>query len=113
MKINFDKDYQMVMYKMQSDFGWENLEGLDDNYKDLLNDTIKASKDCFIPIFKNRLNNEGSISLSLDDMTLINRVEVIDEKGRSYVNWKQKNKVELQVQDNGRTLKVFISQNNI
>ena len=43
---------------------------------------------------------------------MINRVEVIDEKGRSYVNWKPTNRTELQVQDNGGTLKVFISQGN-
>ena len=44
--------------------------------------------------------------------TMINRVEVIDENGRSYVNWKPTNRTELQVQDNGRTLKVFVSQGN-
>ena len=43
---------------------------------------------------------------------MINRVEVIDEKGRSYVNWKPTNRTELQVQDNGRTLKVLVSQGN-
>jgi hypothetical protein len=40
----------------------------------------------------------------------ITRVEVIDEKGRVYTNWNPTNKVELQIQDDGRTLKVFISQ---
>lgn len=40
----------------------------------------------------------------------VTRVEVIDEKGRSYVNWKKDNKVELSLQDDGRTLKVFIQQ---
>lgn len=40
----------------------------------------------------------------------ITRVEVIDEKGRIYTNWNPDNKVELQLQDDGRTLKVFISQ---
>lgn len=40
----------------------------------------------------------------------INRVEVIDEKGRSYVNRKPNNRTELHLQDNGRTLKVFIWQ---
>lgn len=40
----------------------------------------------------------------------VTRVEVIDEKGRSYVNWKKNNMVDLSYQDGGRTLKVFISQ---
>lgn len=38
------------------------------------------------------------------------RVEVVDDKGRTYVNWKNDNKVELSFQDNGKTLKVFISK---
>jgi hypothetical protein len=37
------------------------------------------------------------------------RVEVIDQNGRSYINWKDDNNVEVELQDNGRTLKVFIS----
>lgn len=39
----------------------------------------------------------------------VTRVEVIDQNGRSYVNWKDTNAVKLQIQDEGRTLKVFIS----
>lgn len=39
----------------------------------------------------------------------INRVEVIDQKGRSYVNWKPTNKTQISFQDDGKTLKVFIS----
>jgi len=39
----------------------------------------------------------------------VTRVEVIDQDGRSYVNWDDNNKVELSFQDDGRTLKVFIS----
>ena len=62
-------------------------------------------------------NKEGK-ALSIADVmamlptAMINRVEVIDENGRSYVNWKPTNRTELQVQDNGRTLKVFLSQGN-
>jgi len=39
---------------------------------------------------------------------MVNRVEVIDENGRSYVNWNSTNQVELQLQDDGKTLKIFI-----
>lgn len=63
-------------------------------------------------------NAEGK-ALSIADFmamlptAMINRVEVIDEKGRRrYVNWQKHNRVELQVQDNGRTLKVFVLQGN-
>jgi hypothetical protein len=63
-----------------------------------------------------KLFNQEGKELSIEDVVamlptvMINRVEVIDEKGRSYVNWKKYNRVNLQIQDNGRTLKVFISQ---
>jgi len=42
------------------------------------------------------------------DTSNVNRVEVIDDKGRSYVNWKDSNNVELSQQDDGKTLKIFI-----
>ena len=38
------------------------------------------------------------------------RVEVIDENGRSYVNWNKNNIVNISIQDEGRTMKVFIHQ---
>ena len=40
----------------------------------------------------------------------VTRVEVIDEKGRSYVNWDKENSVQTSLQDDGRTLKIFITQ---
>ena len=40
----------------------------------------------------------------------VTRVEVIDQEGRSYVNWDERNRVELSYQDDGRTLKVFIGR---
>ena len=44
--------------------------------------------------------------------TKVTRVEVIDENGRSYVNWNDNNQVTLSYQDDDRTLKIFISQKN-
>lgn len=38
------------------------------------------------------------------------RVEVIDENGRSYVNWHPDNIVKFDMQDDGRTLKIFIKR---
>ena len=51
--------------------------------------------------------------LSSEAMTLLsgaNRVEIIDEHGRSYINWKPANQTFLILQDEGRTLKIFIKQ---
>jgi len=47
--------------------------------------------------------------LPIIDLSKVNRVEVIDENGRSYVNWKPTNKTSISMQDDGKTLKVFIS----
>ena len=49
MKIEYDKDFERVMNKLQTNFGWSNIDILPDSYKDLLNDTIKAVKNCSIP----------------------------------------------------------------
>ena len=38
----------------------------------------------------------------------VTRVEVIDDTGRAYVNRNPDNAVEVQLQDDGKTLKVFI-----
>lgn len=43
-------------------------------------------------------------------MNRITRVEVIDENGRSYVNWEDDNDVSWQLQDEERTLKVFVEK---
>lgn len=42
------------------------------------------------------------------DTSKVTRVEVIDDKGRSYVNWNSRNRTYVQLQDEGRTLKVFV-----
>ena len=45
------------------------------------------------------------------ELSQISRVEVIDEEGRSYTNYlKEDESVNLVVQDDGRTLKVFIER---
>lgn len=49
MKIEYDKDFEKVMSELQANFGWSNIDVLPDSYKDLLNDTIKAVKNCTIP----------------------------------------------------------------
>lgn len=47
-------------------------------------------------------------SLPIQDLPKCTRVEVIDQNGRSYVNWKPTNKVRLSMQDDGKTAKIFI-----
>jgi len=51
-----------------------------------------------------------NIELDKNITSKITRVEVIDENGRSYVNWKEDNKIEVLFQDNNRTMKIFISK---
>lgn len=49
---------------------------------------------------------EGEIEISIPKA---NRIEVIDETGRAYVNWQADNKIGISVQDDGKTIKIFIS----
>lgn len=41
-------------------------------------------------------------------MNNVNRLEVIYEQGRSYIKWDDNNYVKLSLQDDGKTLKIFI-----
>jgi hypothetical protein len=43
-------------------------------------------------------------------MTRITRVEIIDGEGRSYVNWNEDNDIVTSIQDDGKTLKVFVGK---
>lgn len=51
-----------------------------------------------------------NIATLLIPLSKVGRIEVIDGNGRTYVNQKQDNKVRLSFQDNGKTLKVFITE---
>ena len=53
--------------------------------------------------------NYNKQTVNTEILPKCDRVEVIDQSGRAYVNWKPTNKVQLMMQDNDRTLKVFIS----
>jgi len=44
---------------------------------------------------------------TVEDVPLVNRVEVIDETGRAYVNMNVEH-VQYSLQDGGRTLKLFV-----
>ena len=73
----------------------------------------------FIQIFRD--DTPDNISTEIVEVPLdlistfkkVTRVEVIDKKGRSYVNWNKNNQVKVLLQDNGRTMKVVISNNKI
>ena len=52
----------------------------------------------------------GSLTSTYTDK--VTRVEVIDSGGRAYVSWDKDNKVESQLQDDERTLKIFITKSN-
>jgi hypothetical protein len=50
-----------------------------------------------------------NIELDKNITSKVTRIEVIDENGRSYVNWKEDNKIKVLFQDNNRTMKIFIT----
>lgn len=78
-----------VLEKLTEAFNW-------DSDKDI---TLMALQDYFSDL--SQLQNNQ-----------LNRVEIIDKKGRSYVNWDKNNRIELSYQDSGRTLKIFINERN-
>lgn len=78
-----------VLEKLAEAFNW-------DSDKDI---TLMALQDYFSDL--SQLQNNQ-----------LNRVEIIDKKGRSYVNWNKNNRIELSYQDSGRTLKIFINDRN-
>ena len=45
-----------------------------------------------------------------DPEPVITRVEVITDNGRDYVNWEKDNKITTSLQDDGKTLKVFVNK---
>ena len=51
---------------------------------------------------------DDSIVESIDWKPLVNRVEVIDDNGRSYVKREIKSNVGISFQDNNETIKIFI-----
>ncbi len=54
--------------------------------------------------------NKNDVTYVREKLPNITRVEVIDQNGRSYTNWHKDNQIELSLQDNGKTLKVFLSR---
>lgn len=69
------------------------------------------------PYLKSQMNDADAESLFGKTLRVYNevkpritRAEVIDENGRSYVNWCDDNDVTFSVQDEGQTLKVFVTK---
>lgn len=83
-------------YASRDSAGWGNVVKM--------NDAIVVD-DKWLVLDKNTFGNPHSTSLPR-----CTRVEVIDDKGRSYVNWEEGNVVKFNLQDDGKTLKVFISK---
>lgn len=46
-----------------------------------------------------------------DPEPVITRVEVITDEGRVYTNWNKDNKITTSLQDDGKTLKIFVTKN--
>lgn len=77
--------------------GHYHLEFTEDDLPNILNEIEEAIN-----------YNQCCTELPIKELPNCNRVEVIDQKGRSYVNWQPNNKVRLSMQDDGRTAKIFI-----
>lgn len=87
-------------YSSREDAGWVNVVNMDDAVvvDDKNHSSLVVNKNTF---YKSHLTT----------LPRCTRVEVIDDKGRSYVNWEEGNVVKFELQDDGKTLKVFINKN--
>jgi len=57
--------------------------------------------------------HEMAIELAQDKLAKVNRLEVIDEDGRSYTRYfKESERLQYQFQDDGQTLKIFVSEHD-
>lgn len=70
-----------------------------------LEETQEALRRCRLQYEAEKELNER---LSKRNFSSVTRVEVIDREGRSYSN-RSTHSIELQFQDNGRTLKLFLN----
>lgn len=58
---------------------------------------------------KNQVRDIGAKMKPSKKVEEVNRVEVIDDSGRAYVKWEDWLNVDLSYQDNGKTLKIFVT----
>ena len=57
--------------------------------------------------------HEVAIEVAKEKLAKVNRLEVIDETGRGYVRYfKEGEHLQYQLQDDGQTLKIFVSDHN-
>ena len=104
-----------MLFRSRDSAGWVNVVNMDDavvvgdkgleldKNRDFIGMELNSE---YFDMAKKRIQ-ENPHSTSLPRCT---RVEVIDSKGRSYVNWEEGNVVKFEIQDDGKTLKVFISK---
>ncbi len=105
-----EKEHEQAVGFLMNELNASEYEDARDEYRGeswnvLANIMIKYAKQkSVVPV------SEEESQTTLDSNYKITRVEVIDQNGRSYVNWDKSNHVYTQLQDEGRTLKVFISR---
>jgi hypothetical protein len=79
-----------------------------DTYTDTVVENIKSTET--LSNVRKRCNDWNNDVVNSDKiLPKCTRVEVIDTTGRAYVNWQEGNIVQLMMQDDDRTLKIFIS----
>lgn len=95
IKDDYIKSLVELVEKIQNDFRYPNSEGESDKIR-----------------YAQRFETE--FNALLDEFRYgqsVTRLEVIDNNGRSYTNWKVED-LELSLQDQGRTLKIFARKRN-
>jgi len=75
----------------------------------MLEDYVKACEAIAVKYHESEVKKIHIQNVNTSFLPKCTRVEVIDKSGRTYVNWKPTNKVQTQMQDDNKTLKVFIT----
>ena len=113
-KVNdlLKSEYHVLVFKHSNDDTEMRFDVLNSNESDMLDITeLKVELQNFmIDLTGKQIANEVMRELSHSPTDKVTRVEVFEENRRKYTNWRAHNKVELQFQDEGRTLKIFIYQ---
>lgn len=88
-------------------------DGLEELIRDIdVNEALYCPGGCK----KDEKDVQDAVKATQAHTAKVNRIEVIDETGRAYVKGKQYGtpvKVELSLQDDGKTLKVFVERSEL
>ena len=92
-----------------------------DRYREETNEDVYSEDTCcgcgcggsysdeYVKWLESEVKKLHSQNVSDSVLSKCTRVEVIEDSDRAYINWKDTNRVQIQMQDDNKTLKIFIT----